>query len=222
MITLHGFGPAFGQPDISPFVMKVMILMRMAGLPFVKKDGFGGIRRAPRGKLPFIEDDGRIISDSRVILRYLEDVHGADFSGGYDETRLATGILVERTLEESNYFISLRRRWLNDDGWSVMEPIAFGGLPRPVRALAGPFVRRSIRRSLRGQGSGRLTDAENEAIAAENTRAVALTLGDRPYLLGERPCRSDATLLSFTLAATANAFPGPIRDAILKEPNLVA
>ncbi len=47
-------------------------------------------------------------------------------------------------------------------------------------------------------------------------------LGDKPFLLGDRPSGVDATVLAFLIAATARAFPGPIRDAILAEPNLVA
>jgi len=32
MIVLHTFGPAFGQPDPSPFVMKAMALLKLSGL----------------------------------------------------------------------------------------------------------------------------------------------------------------------------------------------
>jgi len=33
VITLHGFGPFFGTPDSSPFVIKVMMLLKLAGVP---------------------------------------------------------------------------------------------------------------------------------------------------------------------------------------------
>ena len=34
MITLYTFGPAFGLPDPSPFVMKAQMLLKLAKLPF--------------------------------------------------------------------------------------------------------------------------------------------------------------------------------------------
>lgn len=222
MIKLYGFGPGVGQPDLSPFVMKVMILLRMAGVPFEKIDGIAGARKAPRGKLPYIDDNGRIISDSRLIKRYLVETYGADFSGGYDEKTLMMGLLAERTLEESSYFFAVERRWIRPDGWPVMRDAAFGSMPAPVRFLIAPIVRRSVLNSLKGQGTARMSDAENDRLCAENSRAIANLLGDKPYLLGTRPSGSDATVLAFAIAATSRAFPGPIRDAILGEPNLAA
>ena len=222
MIKLYGFGPGVGQPDLSPFVMKIMILLRMAGIPFEKIDGIGAVRKAPRGKLPYIEDKGRIISDSRFIKRYLIESYCADFTGGYDERTLMLGLLAERTLEESSYFIAVERRWIRPDGWVVMQKAAFGAMPAPVRLLIAPLVRRSIFKSLKGQGTARLSDAENDLLASENAHAIACLLGDKPYLLGDRPSGSDATVLAFAIAATSRAFPGRIRDAILAEPNLAA
>ena len=50
MITLYTFGPAFGLPDPSPFVTKVEVLLKMAGLAYGTNTT--GFRRAPKGKLP--------------------------------------------------------------------------------------------------------------------------------------------------------------------------
>jgi hypothetical protein len=47
IITLHTFGPYFGLPDPGPFVMKVMLLLKFAGLPYKEKPG--GLARAPKG-----------------------------------------------------------------------------------------------------------------------------------------------------------------------------
>ena len=47
MITLYTFGPAFGLPDPSPFVLKAEILLKMAGLPYhAATGGFEVLRRS--------------------------------------------------------------------------------------------------------------------------------------------------------------------------------
>ena len=44
MITLYGFGPAMGLPEISPFVTKAHILLRLAGLPYETETNVGSFR----------------------------------------------------------------------------------------------------------------------------------------------------------------------------------
>ena len=39
MITLYTFGPAFGLPDASPFVIKAELLLKLAGLPYQTRRG---------------------------------------------------------------------------------------------------------------------------------------------------------------------------------------
>src|SRR6266480_2026973 len=70
MITLYAFGPAFGLPDPSPFVLKAEVLLKMAGVPYrTSTEGFG---KAPKGKLPYIDDDGERIADSTFIRWHIE------------------------------------------------------------------------------------------------------------------------------------------------------
>ena len=95
MITLYTFGPGFGLPDPSPFVMKAEALLRIAGLPY-RVDG-KGFSKAPKGKLPYIYiDDGERIADFTVIRWHLEKMHKVDF---------------ERGLSEEQRIISIGRSW---------------------------------------------------------------------------------------------------------------
>src|SRR5215510_7319377 len=81
MITLYNFGPAFGLPDPSPFVTKAEVLLKMANVPY-RTDGTG-FRKAPKGKVPYIDDDGEIIPDSTFIRWHLEKKYGVDFDRGF-------------------------------------------------------------------------------------------------------------------------------------------
>ena len=47
VITLYKFGPFLGTPDSSPFVIKTMMLLRLAGVPF--REAQGNPFKAPQG-----------------------------------------------------------------------------------------------------------------------------------------------------------------------------
>ena len=88
MMTLYTFGPAFGLPDPSPFVTKVEILLKMAGLPYrTETNGFG---KAPKGKLPYIDDDGERIADSTFIRWHNEKTYNFDFDRGLSAEQRAS------------------------------------------------------------------------------------------------------------------------------------
>lgn len=70
MITVYNFGPQFGLPDPSPFCMKAMVQIKMAGQRYERKDC--DPRKAPKGKAPFITDDGQTIADTSFIRWHLE------------------------------------------------------------------------------------------------------------------------------------------------------
>ncbi len=80
VITLYTFGPAFGLPDPSPFVMKVETLLKMAKLPY--RTDQNGFSKAPKGKLPYIDDDGVVVADSTIIRWHLEKKYRIDSTIG--------------------------------------------------------------------------------------------------------------------------------------------
>ena len=57
MITLYGFGAGFGLPEISPFVTKTEVQLKMAGIAYRKERAKPPA--SPKGQLPYIVDDGR-------------------------------------------------------------------------------------------------------------------------------------------------------------------
>lgn len=222
MIVLHTFGPALGLPDPSPFVMKTMVHLRMAGLEYEVKCGIASLNRSPKHKLPFIEDNGRVVADSTIIRDYLEETHGADFDREYGARARAIGYSVQKMLEESVYFAAVHRRWLRADGWAVVQREMLGGIPAAVRWAVAPRIQQQVRRQLHGQGTGRMTEAEIDAIFERGFKTVADVLGGNPYLLGDSPSAADATVLAFLLTGTAKDFPGPQRDSITSRPSLMA
>jgi glutathione S-transferase len=94
MITLYTFGPAFGLPDPSPFVTKVEVLLKMAGLAY--RTDTTGFRQAPKGKLPYIDDDGEQVADSTLIRWHLENKYRIDFDKGLSAEQRAIAWAFEK------------------------------------------------------------------------------------------------------------------------------
>src|SRR5438067_6975066 len=101
MITLFTFGPAFGLPDPSPFVTKAEVSLKMAGLPY--RTDTTGLSRAPKGKLPYIDDDGQRVADSTFIRLHIEKKYGFDFDRGLTAKQGATAWAFEKMVEEQLY-----------------------------------------------------------------------------------------------------------------------
>ena len=112
MITLYTFGPMFDLPDPSPFVTKGEMLLKLSGLEY--KTDPRGFSRAPKGKLPYIEENGTIIADSTLIRLYLEKKHHIDFDRGLSVRDRGVAWAVEKMLEEQLYWPMVRWRWLDD------------------------------------------------------------------------------------------------------------
>ncbi|MGO4326808.1 glutathione S-transferase C-terminal domain-containing protein [Cupriavidus sp. 2TAF22] len=220
MITLYTFGPAFGLPDASPFVTKAEMLLKLAGLPY--RTAQGGLRRAPKGKLPFLDDEGRVVADSTLIRWHLEKTYHVDFDDGLSPADRGTAWAVEKMLEDNFYWAVADARWNHDGNFAKGPAMFFRAVPWPLRGLAMRFVRARIRRILWAQGLGRHSAADLAAIAARDVAAVSDLLGDKPFLLGERPCGADATVFAFIAGALCPVFDTPIRAAAESHPNLVA
>jgi hypothetical protein len=116
MITLYTFGPAFGLPDPSPFVTKAEVLLKMAGLAYrIDNTGF---RRSPKGKLPYIDDDGERIADSTFIRWHLENKYHIDFEKGLSAEQRAVGWAFEKMAEDNLYWARVEARWFDETNFA--------------------------------------------------------------------------------------------------------
>lgn len=220
MITLFTFGPAFGLPDASPFVIKATVLLKMAKQPY--RTDKSGYRRAPKGKLPYIDDDGLIVADSTLIRWHLEKKYKLDFDLGLSEQERAISWAVEKLLEDNLYWPSVDARWMHDDNFYRGPAMIFKRIPQPMRFFIQRIVRNKIRKSLLAQGTGRHSQADMHTIARKGIASVAAILGDKPYLMGDKICAADAALFGFIASALCPLFESPIRTAAESHPNLVA
>jgi glutathione S-transferase len=216
MIKLSAFGPLWGVPDPSPFVIKTEVQLKMAGLAYEKFQARPP--EAPKNKLPFIDDDGTRIGDSTFIRDHIQWKHGIDLDTGLSPRQRALAWTVERVVEDHLYWAIVYFRWAVPENFDKGPAIFFTGAPDEVREGA----RSNMAGVLRAQGFGRHSAEEVADLAGRSVEALAEIVGDGPYLSGELICGADATLFAGLAAALSPHFDTPLRAAIAREPNLVA
>ncbi len=221
MIKLHQFAPAFGLPNASPFCMKVETYLRMAGLPYQLVNS-GDVLRAPKGKLPVIDEDGTVVADSSFIIEHLKARYGDPLDSGLTPPQRALALALQHLFEDSLYWALLYTRWIEGPGWALTGPAFFGALPVPVRWVLPPLARRGIRAELRGHGMGRHRPAEIHAIGCRDLTAVADLLGEQPFLLGDSPCSIDATAYAFLANVLWAPLDSPLQRHARTRPTLEA
>ena len=220
MVTLYTVPGAWGLPSISPFCVKLETWLRMAGVAYQVKGG--GPNKAPKGKIPFVEHDGKMLGDSQLILEHLTEVYGVKMDAALSPEARARAHVTRRMLEEGSYWALVHARWIAEPGWAHYKPVFLTILPPVIGSLIVHLIRRDVRGTLGAQGTGRHTAAEIEALGVADVNALATLLGEQPYFLGAEPTSVDATVYAFVASILGFPGEGAIRTAAAGHANLVA
>lgn len=207
-VTLYqSAGRPWGMPNLSPFCGKLETYLRMAEVPY--DTAVADIRKAPKGKVPYVAIDGGLMGDSQLVIDRLERQAGERaLDHGLAPRDRAIAHALRRMLEDGLYFVSMYNRWATDDGFAVLAPEFRKILPGPVK-LAMPLIRRTVKKALRAQGTGRHAPDEVMAMGIADLDAASELLGDRPFVCGDRPRTVDASLFAF--ATSILGFPAESR-----------
>ncbi len=193
MITLHSFGPVFGVMDASPFVVKVDLFLRAAQLEYNVKVGAGYLKKSPKGKLPFIVDDGEKIGDSAFILEHLKSKYHIDLDSHLTEQERATSYLINKSIEENLYWCLVYSRWADDKTWPIAKEAFFAGVPFPVSAIVPSIIRKGVIKNLHGQGISRHSHDEVLQITDKSLSALSVLLGENSYFFGDKISTCDVS-----------------------------
>lgn len=219
-LVVHQLPGSWGLPSISPFCLKLDLYLRIADIPFqtvIDATPFGG----PKGKLPWIEHEGKKIGDSGFIIEYLESRFGCDPNAGLSAAERAVSLSMRRLIEENLYWTMVYDRWIVEDNWRHFRNVVLGGVPVPVRQVIAPIARRGVRRQLRGHGIGLHSRDEIHAIGRKDVGAIADFLADKPFLMGASATEIDAIAYGLLPNIMNVPIASPIKDEALKRTNLV-
>jgi glutathione S-transferase len=211
-ILLHQAQPAWGLPNISPPCMELETWLRIAGIAYVVKPP--DMQKAPKGKVPYIDDDGALIGDATLIIEHLTSSTGKDPDEGLTATERAVSLAFRRMMKDSLYWALIQSRWVEEHNWAlykvVITRLFFADLSGQQQEDAVRAFRDVITSQLLGHGMGRHTPQEIYWFGIADMKAVSDYLGDKPFMFGDRPTTADAAVY----AQVANMIEVPVRDPV--------
>lgn len=225
-LTLHQFPPTTTATDglclsSSPFCVKTEVFLRWAGIPYGVKYGIetGGNKR-----LPFVTlHGGHTICDSSAIVSALSASHGVDLDEELGDEERAVALAFQRMIEEHLYFFVVHGRWAEDAGWAqIMHAYGMDKMPWFVRTFILPSVRARIVRNLHGQGVASMDAGQRAARIARDVDALAVYLGDKPFLMGAQRTTVDASLYGLLRFVLSDGVSEAVTQRVRMHPNLVS
>jgi glutathione S-transferase len=220
MITLYGFGPGFALPEISPFVTKTEVQLKMAGLDYRKARAMPPA--SPKGQLPFIDDDGQAIADSTFIRAHIERKYGFDFDAGLSREARAQAWAFERMIEHHIYWALVGARWVDPDNFAKGPAHFFDGAPEDRRERLREDAQFRVAENYLLSGLGRHAPDDDVDLALRSIFALSVQLGDKPYLMGDKPCGTDATAFGAVAGILTPFFSSNLRSSAGEFQNLSA
>ena len=220
MITVYGFGAGFGLPEISPFVTKTEVQLKMAGLGYAKEKARP--TASPKGQLPYVVDDAEAIADSTFIRAHIEAKYGVDFDAPLNLQQRAQAWAFERMIEHHLYWALVGARWTNPENFAKGPAHFFDGAPAHMREKLREDAQFRVAENYLISGLGRHTPDEDIDLAIRSLLALSVQLGDKPYLMGGTPCGADATAFAIVAGILTPFFDSPLRDRARQFSNLIA
>ncbi len=208
-IKLYQFKPMWELPNASPYCMLLETYLRMAKLPFetiIHHDP----RTAPKKKLPYIEDNGKILPDTWFIIEYLKKNYGDRLDAHLSPAEAATSLAFQHLIREHFFWITYYLRWAVDENWKKVKAEFFAPLPALIRPVVAGLMRKQCLEQLDAQGTARHSLEEIYELGKSDLNALSHSLDKKPFFMGENPTTLDATAYAFL----ANLIWAPIESPV--------
>lgn len=203
MITLYTLPPAFGLRNVSPFCLKAEMILKHLKQPFEIKFE-GDPRKAPKGKLPYIDIDGEVTADSELILQKLNQTFSDGVYGELTPKEIAVGRAFTRLCEEHLYWMIVASRWLEADWFPNVVNGFFSEVPSILRSFIAKSAQSTVRKTYDLQGLGRHTKAEQKQFARDDLSAISAQIEAERYITGSRLTVFDFNVASILIGLMDN------------------
>lgn len=218
MLKLYQFERTWNIPNLSPFCCKIETYLRMADIPYKINPTLP--LTAPKGKLPYIEDDDIILGDSAFIILHLKAYY-KNLDEQLNAANLALSLAMQRLLEEHLFWVALYSRWqYTDSNWQINKQAIFGGMPPVIRDIAAAYYRHKIKQQIHGHRMGRHTPEDIFSRGIHDIEALSACLQDKKYFFGDEPSTLDASAFGMLVNTLICPIESPLKQYALTKRNL--
>lgn len=225
MITLYTAPPLWGLPSISPPCLELETWLRMAKLAYTPiLVTAANAELAPKGKLPFIGYQEKLIGDVNLIIEMFKQTAGIDLDSRLTATEKAISLAFRRTIKENTYWGAIHIRYNLEENWqhyqAVVANLLFPDTPIEVWKPFTQEFRQSILSQFYGHGMGRHSNEEIVRLVCADFRALSDFLADKPFFMGDEPTTLDATAYAYIGNFIKPPYTSPMVDYLLQQSNL--
>ncbi len=219
MTTLFGWGPMFGCPGPSPYVLKSDMQLQMLGVEFDRK--IADLEAVSKHKAPYVEDEGQIIQDSSFIRAHFESKLDKILDDYETNEERGVAWALERMAEGHLLTTMAMERWLVEENFNKGPRLFFMDVPAEMREQVCKDVVAEIAATQQGTGMARHSREERLRLAKWDIMAIAATLGAKPFLMGDKASAPDASVSAALISCATDYFDTPLVDMVREYPNLV-
>ncbi|WP_270725462.1 glutathione S-transferase family protein [Shimia sp. Alg240-R146] len=190
-------------PSHSPFCMKAICLLQMAGVDWQPEFSVD-VSVQPLGKLPVLRAGDSLIPDSSNIEDHLT-AEGADFYPALTAEEKGVAHALVSMVEHNLTLGMVHDRWLDDRVWPVMREEFFAQVPPDAREMVAAQAQAPVREGLTSQGIARFSPEDRKRRLGRDLATLESKLGNKAFLFGDMPTGADAAI-------------APVLDMILRLP----
>jgi glutathione S-transferase len=218
MITLYSYPELFGVADNNGYGLKVFAFMRLARVSFRHEHIFDA-SPAPRGQLPYIDDDAETIGDSEAIVAHLIEKYRLTIDGGLTARERDQNLLITRMLDDL-YWVMSYSRWKDDRYWPAFRDALTREHPSLTRE--GLLKAREFNfQRYHFQGIGRYAPDAAYARGIADLKVLANLIPASGYLHGPKPTSFDAGVYGFIANIYFYEIDTPLKQLVVSQRNLV-
>ncbi|WED42455.1 glutathione S-transferase family protein [Legionella cardiaca] len=215
MLILYSYPQLFGVPDNNPYGLKVDTFLRLAKINY-RLEPIVDTKNAPRGQLPYIEDDGQIVTDSNNIIHFLSDKYHIGLDDDLTEIQKNLHFLVTRMLDNHLYWVMSYSRWQDERFWPLFKAEFLQQLPELTESSLEKGRKYNLQRYYY-QGISRYSEDEIYQSGTQDLAIINSLLADKKFFFGNEVHVIDACCYGFLANIIYFDIQTPLKDFIINK-----